>query len=124
MKYRCPFNQMSVMFKKKDVLDAGGYIDWFCNEDYYLWVRMALKNYKFHNLPDTLLKVRTNENFYKRRGGFKYFKSESKIQKLMLSKKIISLPTYLYNVAIRFVIQVLLTDGMRKLFFVTFTRSN
>ncbi|WGD35769.1 glycosyltransferase [Olleya sp. YS] len=123
MKYRCPFNQMSVMFKKTHVLDAGGYKDWFCNEDYYLWIRMALKNYKFHNLEETLLKVRTNEDFYKRRGGLKYFKSEAKIQKLMLTKDIISLPTYLYNVSIRFVVQVLMTDGLRKYFFKTFTRT-
>jgi glycosyltransferase involved in cell wall biosynthesis len=124
MKFRCPFNQMSVMFKKDHVLDAGGYIDWFCNEDYYLWIRMALKNYKFHNLDQTLLKVRTNENFYKRRGGFQYFKSEAKIQKLMLSKDIISLPIYIYNISIRFIIQVMFTDGMRKYFFKTFTRTN
>lgn len=123
MKYRCPFNQMSVMFKKNHVIDAGGYKDWFCNEDYYLWIRMALKNYKFHNLEETLLKVRINESFYSRRGGFKYFKSEAKIQKLMLTKDIISLPIYLYNVSIRFVVQVLMTDGLRKYFFKTFTRS-
>ena len=115
---------MSVMFKKDHILDAGGYLDWFCNEDYYLWIRMALKNYKFHNLEETLLKVRTNENFYKRRGGFKYFKSEAKIQRLMLSKDIISLPIYIYNVGIRFIVQVMLTDGMRKYFFKTFTRTN
>ncbi len=124
MKYRCPFNQMSVMFKKQDVLDAGGYKDWFCNEDYYLWIRMAEKKYKFQNLPNTLLRVRTNEDFYKRRGGLKYFKSEAKIQKLMFSKDIISLPIFLSNVAIRFVVQVILTDNMRKHFFNAFTRSN
>jgi hypothetical protein len=28
---------MTVMFKKDAVLEAGGYIDWYCNEDYYLW---------------------------------------------------------------------------------------
>ncbi|WP_200777199.1 glycosyltransferase [Winogradskyella jejuensis] len=124
MKYRCPFNQMSVMFKKEDVLASGGYKDWFCNEDYYLWIRMALRNYKFHNLQTSLLKVRTNENFYKRRGGFKYFKSEAKLQRLMLSKDIISLPIFLSNVTIRFIVQVLLTEKLRKYFFKLFTRSN
>jgi len=124
MKYRCPFNQVSVMFNKTHVLNAGGYKDWFCNEDYYLWIRMALKNYQFHNLEDTLVKVRTNENYFKRRGGLDYFKSEAKIQKLMFSKDIISLPIFLSNVAIRFIVQVILTDKMRKHFFNAFTRSN
>lgn len=124
MKYRCPFNQMSVMFKKEHVVSVGGYKDWFCNEDYYLWIRMALRGYKFHNLQEILLKVRTNENFYKRRGGYNYFKSEAKIQKLMLSKEIISLPVFLYNVTIRFVVQVLLPEKLRKHFFIIFTRKN
>lgn len=124
MKYRCPFNQPSVMFNKTHVLSVGGYKDWFCNEDYYLWIRMSLKNYIFHNLKDTLVKVRANENYFKRRGGFKYFKSEAKIQKLMFSKNIISLPIFLSNVSIRFIVQVILTDKMRKHFFNVFTRTN
>jgi glycosyltransferase involved in cell wall biosynthesis len=40
LKKRCPFNQVTVMFKKDDVMEAGGYIDWYCEEDYYLWIRM------------------------------------------------------------------------------------
>lgn len=124
MKYRCPFNQMSVMMKKDHVLNVGGYKDWFCNEDYYLWIRMALNNYKFHNLQETLVKVRADENYFKRRGGLKYFKSEVKIQKLMLSKGIISLPIFIYNVVIRFVVQILLNEKLRKYFFNTFARSN
>jgi hypothetical protein len=34
-------NQVSVMFKKSFAETAGGYIDWFCEEDYYLWIRIA-----------------------------------------------------------------------------------
>ena len=47
MKKRCPFNQMTVMFRKSKVQDAGGYLDWYCDEDYYLWIRMALNR---HNI--------------------------------------------------------------------------
>ena len=36
MKKRCPFNHMTVMFKKSDVIKAGNYQDWFWNEDYFL----------------------------------------------------------------------------------------
>ncbi|WP_411766124.1 glycosyltransferase [Winogradskyella sp. A3E31] len=123
MKYRCPLNQVTVMFKKADVIQSGGYKDWFCNEDYYLWVRMALNDYKFHNLQETLVKVRTGKTFYKRRGSFKYFKSEARLQKFMLSKDIISLPEFLINVSLRFIVQVIFTEGMRKIFFQTFTRT-
>lgn len=42
MKKRCAFNHMSVMYKKSAVDKAGGYQDWFWNEDYFLWIRMML----------------------------------------------------------------------------------
>ena len=40
MKKRCPFNHMTVMFRKSSVLRAGNYLDWHYNEDYYLWIRI------------------------------------------------------------------------------------
>ena len=83
---RCPFNQMTVMFKKQDVINVGNYIDFFHDEDYYLWVRMYLEGYKFCNLPDTLVDVRINEEFYNRRGGMKYFLSEFRLQSLKKMK--------------------------------------
>ena len=90
MKRRCPMNHVTVMFKKQDINDVGGYIDWYYNEDYYLWVRMLLGNKTFYNIPDTLVYVRVGEEMYQRRGGIRYFKSEAGIQKYMLDNKIIS----------------------------------
>ena len=76
LKKRCPFNHMSVMYKKTAVLKAGNYRDWFYNEDYYLWVRMALDKCIFANLPEVLVQVRVGKEMYARRGGEKYFRSE------------------------------------------------
>ncbi len=122
LKKRCPMNQMTVMFNKKHVLDAGGYLDWFCNEDYYLWIRMFLNNAKFKNLPDVLVKARVNLALYGRRGGWKYFRSEAKLQKYMKKNNIISMYRYLINVSIRFVIQVLMTNNIRKIVFLKLLR--
>lgn len=122
LKTRCPFNQMSVMFKKKDVLAAGNYIDFYHNEDYYLWIRMYLNGCIFYNHPDTLVLARVNPEFYNRRGGFKYFLSEYKIQKIMLKHSIISFPRFGFNVMVRFVIQVLLSESLRGFIFKTFFR--
>ena len=80
MKKRCPFNHMTVMFKKSEILRAGSYQDWFWNEDYYLWIRLALQGAEFANLPDTLVHTRVGADMYQRRGGDKYFKREIKIQ--------------------------------------------
>ena len=122
LKKRCPFNHVTVMYKKTAVVEAGNYQDWFWNEDYYLWLRMALKNNKFANLPETLVKVRVGKDMYARRGGSKYFKSEIGIQKLMLEKEIINKSTYISNCAKRFVVQVLLPNNIRAWVFKKFAR--
>ena len=122
MKYRCPMNQVTVMFRKQDILKAGGYLDWHNNEDYYLWIRMVLANQKFRNLNDVLVRVRVNDNMYKRRGGWLYYKSEKKIQKLMLNNKIISKYRYLINTSLRFIIQVLIPNYLRRYLFVKLFR--
>ena len=113
MKKRCPMNQVSVMLRKGFVQRVGGYLDWYCEEDYYLWIRMALANGKFANVPDTLVNVRIGDEMSARRGGWKYFSSEARLQKYMLRKKIIAFPRYLYNVAIRFGGEVIVPDKMR-----------
>ena len=77
---------------------VGGYLDWYCDEDYYLWIRMAKAGCRFANLPDTLVNVRVGKDMYARRGGWRYFKSEAKLQSYMFRHRIISLPRYIYNV--------------------------
>ncbi len=113
MKKRCPMNQVSVMFKKKDIEDAGGYIDWYCEEDYYLWLRMMQSGFCFANVPDVLVNVRVGDEMSARRGGWKYFSSEAKLQKYMYENKIITFTQYLYNVAIRFAGEVVISDKLR-----------
>lgn len=58
--HHCPFIHSSVMYRKKPVLQAGGYSLYAHNfEDYFLWVRLH-KYGKFANLPNPLIKVRFN----------------------------------------------------------------
>lgn len=113
MKKRCPMNQVTVMFKKEDVAMVGGYIDWYCEEDYYLWIRLAVAGKKFGNIPENLVHVRVGEEMYQRRGGWKYFKSEAGIQSLMLKKRIISIPRFIVNVGERFILQALMPNKIR-----------
>lgn len=123
MKVRCPMNQVTVMLKKSCVQAAGGYIDWFCNEDYYLWLRMHLAGMKFANVPEVLVNVRVGEDMYRRRGGWKYFQSEAKLQKYMLDHHVIGFGTYTMNVAKRLIVQVLLPNRLRGWVFQKFARS-
>lgn len=117
MKKRCAMNHVSVMYKKSAVQKSGGYIDWPWNEDYYLWIRMIQHGCRFANVPENIVNVRTGDEMSSRRGGKAYFKSEKDIQKYMYDNGMISVPRYLYNVAIRFGGEMLASNKMRSLLF-------
>lgn len=72
-KYRNPLNHMTVMFRKEDVLACGGYRHFPYLEDYDLWIRMMAAGKAFYNIPEILVKARTNDGVYNRRGGWGYF---------------------------------------------------
>lgn len=122
IKGRNPFNHMTVMFKKQSVLEAGSYQDFHFLEDYYLWIRMFLKGYKMKNIDSILVNARVGIDMYKRRGGFKYFKSCKRLQKYLLDNKLITYPKYLKNNIIRFIMQVLMPNSMRGLIYKKFAR--
>lgn len=123
MKKRCPMNQVTVMFRRQDIAEVGGYIDWYCEEDYYLWIRLALAGKKFGNIPDNLVNVRVGSDMYQRRGGWKYFKSEAKLQRLMYKKKMISFFRYSINILERAIIQILMPNRLRGWFFQKYARN-
>ena len=80
-KYRNPVNHMTVMFRKQDVLNAGNYRHFPYLEDYDLWSRMLAKGCAFYNLPEILVKARTSEALYERRGGAAYFRQYRQLRK-------------------------------------------
>lgn len=122
MKKRCPFNQMTVMFKRTEVEKAGGYLDWYCDEDYYLWIRMFQKGAVFRNLSDCLVLARVGQDMYRRRGGWKYFRSETRLQRYMYKNNIIGIYTFIVNVIIRLIIQVFMPNYIRGFIFKRFAR--
>ena len=122
LKARCPMNLVTVMLKKSDVMKVGGYLDWYCEEDYYLWIRLALAGYKFYNIQENLVNVRVGEAMYQRRGGWRYFKSEASLQRYMWKHGVIGLGRCIYNVAIRFAVQVAMPNSVRGWVFRTFAR--
>ncbi len=124
MRGRCALNHPTVMFKKKSVLKAGNYKDWFWNEDYYMWVRMMEQGCVFANLPDVLVNMRSGLEQYGRRGGKKYFDSEIGIKKLMLEKGMITHKEYVINYLERFIIQLMLPSNVRGWVFRTFARKS
>lgn len=123
IKGRCPFNHMTVMFKKSEVLKAGNYQHLLYNEDYLLWINMVKAGCKFKNIPEVLVDVRVDKNFYSnRRGGNQYFESEKAIQDILFKNKMIDKKTYLKNIAIRFILEEMMTSNMRSFMFKHFAR--
>lgn len=117
LRSRCPMNLVTVMYCKQPIEAVGGFMDWYCEEDYYLWVRLAKAGYKFANVPDNLVNVRVGREMYRRRGGWRYFKSEARLQWYMLRHGIIGVPRCFYNVAGRFAVQVAMPNRLRGFIF-------
>ncbi|GJL81764.1 MAG: glycosyl transferase [marine bacterium B5-7] len=80
-KYRNPMNHPTVMFRRRAVLEVGGYEPFDLLEDYYLWMRMIIHGHKLANLPDVMVESHVNYKFYRRRGGMRYVKSELRLAK-------------------------------------------
>lgn len=80
-RYRNPLNHMTVMFRREEVLNAGNYRHFPYLEDYELWSRMIGAGCEFYNLPEILVRARTSEALYERRGGTAYFRQYRKLRK-------------------------------------------
>lgn len=80
-KYRNPLNHMSVMFRKSDVEEVGGYMELAGLEDYDLWLRLLAKGRNFVNIPEALIRARIGRDFARRRGGYAYFKNYLKLRR-------------------------------------------
>ena len=124
LRRRCPMNLVTVMFRKSAVEAAGGFIDFYCEEDYYLWVRMAENGATFANVEADVVNVRVGAEMYRRRGGWRYFKSERSLQRYMRKHGIIGFGTYFVNVTKRFIVQVLLPNRLRGWVFKKFARKS
>jgi glycosyltransferase involved in cell wall biosynthesis len=68
---RCPVAHVTVIMTIKAFKDAGPYDETKINEDYDLWIRFLEKNKKFYNMQETLVLVRTSDDFFERRAGYK-----------------------------------------------------
>lgn len=84
IKYRNPFNHMTVAYKIDVVNKVGGYPNIFLKEDYGLWVLLISSGCYCMNMPKSLVSATTGTPFFSRRSGFKYIKSEFKIQKILV----------------------------------------
>lgn len=79
-KWRCPFNHMTVFYRKSALNKLGCYKNYGAvGDDYELWARFIVNGYRVGNIAETLVKARTGDDFFhRRRRGMKYLQNELK----------------------------------------------
>ncbi len=122
IKSRNPINHPAVIFRKKAVLEAGGYLPFPLFEDYYLWVRMLVNGCKFANIPECLVNFRVSSDMYRRRGGMKYAMDCANFQWTLHKLGIISSFEAVKASIVRSVVY-LLPNKIRSLIYSKFLRS-
>jgi glycosyltransferase involved in cell wall biosynthesis len=83
-KTRNPFNHMAVAYRLDAVLACGGYPNIFLKEDYGLWCYFLAKNFPVANLKEVLVHACAGMGMFRRRGGWRYAKSEWQMQNLLV----------------------------------------
>ena len=104
-KKRNPFNHMTVFYKKSAVLKAGGYEDFPAMEDYHLWVKMLLLNFRLVNLPENFVLQRANQKMFARRRGLKYLKTEWRLHSFFLKSNFIN--EFIRNIILRSAVRLI-----------------
>lgn len=84
IRYRNPFNHMTVAFVTKIAKEVGGYPNLALKEDYGLWSLFLKRGAKVANLRDILVGATTGRAMYARRGCWASIKSEIRLQQHLI----------------------------------------
>jgi len=115
-KYRNPLNHPTVMFRKSHILEVGSYEDMLYFEDYFLWCKLLLRNYKISNLNDVLLYFRTDEKMINRRRGFQYLKHEYNFFKNLMRIGFINFLEFLVLISVKLPLRMLPKNILSKFY--------
>lgn len=115
-KKRNPFGHPSVIFKRSLVISSGNYRDYHLCEDYDMWIRMIKKGAKCYNFRESLVYMRVSNDFYKRRGGIKYFTSILKFKNEQLKSGYFSFTDYLLSTGIHCIVCIM-PNFLREIFY-------
>jgi hypothetical protein len=121
IKYRNPFNHMTVFYKTKLAKKVGGYPDLYLKEDYGLWCKFIKIGARVGNMNKIVVKVST-DGMHKRRSGIKYMISEIKLQKILLEFGLTNFFSSICICALRILVHAL-PNTIKKLIYINFLRS-
>lgn len=76
-RWRTPFNHVTAIFRRDAVESIGGYPDIDGHlEDWWIALRLLKRGHRIANLPAYHVKVRGDDAFIRRRGGWRYLQLE------------------------------------------------
>ena len=119
---RNPFNHPLMMYRRDDVIQAGGYQHMPLFEDYDLWARMLKLGFRGYNIQEPLLWMRAGEAMYARRGGISYAGKALRFRWKLKQMGISSMGDFLISGLGQAVVCVL-PNGMRKFIYKKMLRS-
>jgi glycosyltransferase involved in cell wall biosynthesis len=96
-----PFNHPTVVYRRSVVRHAGGYQDLPYMEDYWLFVRMLAGGARTANVPEALVRYRTGDGLFARRGGWGPLRSDWIFQVRMHRIGLTTWPQMVRNLAQR-----------------------
>ena len=99
MKKRNSIAHVTTMMKKSFLLQLNGYDKDKLNEDYDLWIRGFIDGFKFYNIPEVLVKVRTNNDFFNRRKNIRRAIEVTYLKMKVVSYFSLGVDGYLYAFA-------------------------
>ena len=97
---RNPISHPCSVFRRSDVLAVGGYPLLKTSQDYALWSIMMVRGYRFGNVEEVLLKMRTGTAFYGRR-GYEYLRHEIELLRFQRDIEFLNSFDYRINLASR-----------------------
>jgi glycosyltransferase involved in cell wall biosynthesis len=120
-KKRCPFRHPTLMYRKSAVERAGNYQQMPTFEDYDLYMRLASAGCRFYNIQKPLVYVRSNPDFFARRGGMAYMHNMMHFETTCLRRSDISFFEYLATVVPRVAV-CLMPNSLRTSVYTRFLR--
>lgn len=113
---RCPMAHVTVMFRRRFFERVRAYpTDNISNEDLALWIVGMRAGLKFANVQTAIVDVRTNNRFYRRRGG--YAKAYDDFRLKLRARRELSLGLWTYFYAFVVFVIMLLPPQVKPLFY-------
>nr|WP_209895708.1 glycosyltransferase [Brachybacterium fresconis] len=99
--HHSPFHHPTIVLRRSVALAVGGYRDLPLLEDYWLWERMMLGGARMGNLAEVVVDYRVDEELFARRGGWRLFASDVRLQRRMVRDRVTSPGLFLRNLVLR-----------------------